>query len=127
MAEEPMTLVERLRNPSRVNGGGLDEGRTLIDMAESANAHDGERILRRALVNEIRRLDKLIREANEVCRSAHSIASRKGAETNWEAFIVQLSARLADQHAFMYPKDDGAKEPPGHPIIRAPDTRKQFP
>ena len=127
MPDEAMTLTERLRNPSRVNGGGLDEGRTLFDMAESANAHDGERVLRQALVNEIKRMDKLIREANEVCRSAHSIASRRGADTGWEAFIVKLNAVLADQHAFMYPKEDTATEPPGHPIIRAPDTRKSFP
>lgn len=37
MADVPMTLVERLRNPGRQMGGALQEERTLADMAEGAN------------------------------------------------------------------------------------------
>ena len=61
---------------------------------------------RKTLVNEIRRLSTTLAEANEICRSAHEIAKRDGAETNWEAFRNRLSVALTNQHAIMYPKVD---------------------
>jgi hypothetical protein len=102
-----MTLIERLRNPARIDGGGLDEARAIHTMEESAKAHEGERVLRQALINEVRRQRTLLHEANEVCRSAYEIACREGCfATNWGPFIVRLRAALANQHDALYPKED---------------------
>ncbi len=98
-----MTLIERLRNPSRVSGGALDEAQTLADMNESASAHEGEHVLRRALTNEIKRLTISLHEANDICRSAYQIAARNGAETNWTPFTERLKDALKRQHEIMYP------------------------
>jgi hypothetical protein len=43
----------------------------------------------------------LIKEANELLRSAHSIAERKGIETN--GFLMQLKRVLKEQHEYLYP------------------------
>lgn len=109
--DDPMTLIERLDNPQRPAPRDtdlviLDTERTQTDMHEAAGALRGENACRKALVNEIRRLSTTLAEANEVCRSAHEIAKRDGAETNWEAFRNRLRVALANQHAIMYPKSE---------------------
>lgn len=43
----------------------------------------------------------VIKEANEVCRSAYQIASRGGAETNWPPFADRLGAALERQHKIL--------------------------
>lgn len=111
MTDEPMTLTERLNNPQRRAPKDtdlviLDTHRTEADMREAAHAMNGESALRKALVNEIRRLSTTLAEANELCRSACEIAKREGAETNWGAFRNQLKIGLANQHSIMYPKAD---------------------
>jgi hypothetical protein len=45
----------------------------------------------------------VIREANDICRSAMSIAERQGDETNWDAFSARLSKVLDKQHKIIYP------------------------
>lgn len=45
----------------------------------------------------------LIKEANELLRSAHSIAERKGIETNWCGFLMQLKRVLKEQLEYLYP------------------------
>lgn len=52
------------------------------------------------------RLWSALKEANEVLRSAHSVASRQGAETNWESFTRRIDGVLKEQHALMFPKRD---------------------
>ncbi len=47
-----------------------------------------------------------LKEANEMCRSAYSIAERQGKETNWDAFSAKLSKQLDVQHKIIYPKHD---------------------
>lgn len=42
-------------------------------------------------------------EANQVLRSAYSIAKRKGATTNWKAFENSLESILKEQHKRLYP------------------------
>ena len=106
-----MTLTERLNNPQRRMPRDtdlviLDTLPTEADMREAARAMNGETVLRRALVNGIRRLSDTLKEANEICRSAHEIAKRDGAETNWEAFRNRLSVALTNQHSVMYQKSD---------------------
>ena len=112
--DEPMTLIERMNNPQRRVPRDtdlliLDTERTEADMREAARAMNAETVLRRALVNEIKRLSATLAEANELCRSAHEVAKRDGAETNWEALRNRLSVGLANQHAVMYPKADDAR------------------
>lgn len=43
-----------------------------------------------------------LEDANSLCRSAHSIAERKGLQTNWDAFLKQLSRSLELQHKTIY-------------------------
>ena len=109
--DEPMTLTERLNNPQRralkdTDLVILDTARTEADMVEAAHALQGESACRKALVNEIKRLSAALTEANEVCRSAHEIAKRDGADTNWETFRMCLKVALATQQAIMHPKSD---------------------
>lgn len=70
-----------------------------------------EAAIRRALVNDIRRWEKLVREANQVCRSAYQIAQRYGADTNWDAFERQLYVALQNQHAALHPKPEPEDAP----------------
>ena len=62
---------------------------------------DGKLTMRAA--GELRSLDKILTEANELLRSAYQIAKREGESTNWEAWINQLKSGLNDQHALMHP------------------------
>lgn len=111
---ELMTLTERLYNPQRRTPRDtdlviLDTERTEADMREASLVLDGELVCRKALVNEIKRLSTTLAEANEICRSAHEIAKRDGADTNWEAFRNRLTVALMNQHSIMYPKPDDVK------------------
>lgn len=45
-----------------------------------------------------------LESANSLCRSAFSIAQRKGSQTNWDSFIGQLKESLKIQHKVMYPE-----------------------
>lgn len=46
----------------------------------------------------------MIKEANEMLRSAYAVAEREGGCTNWEAFRNRLNAVLEQQHRVMFPK-----------------------
>ena len=69
-----------------------------------------ERAIRRALVKDITRWERLLREANEVCRSAYEIVSRRGAETNWDGFERVLCAALRNQKAALNPKPEPSND-----------------
>jgi hypothetical protein len=43
-----------------------------------------------------------IKRANELLRSVHSIAERKGADTNWEGLQTQVDTILKEQHLILY-------------------------
>lgn len=106
---EPMTLPERLENPQRREPKNtdlliLDTVRSEADMREAALALRGESVVRRALVNEIKRLSEALADANEICRSTYQIAERNGAEVNWTPFKERLRRSLNLQHSIMYPK-----------------------
>ncbi len=49
----------------------------------------------------------MLKDSNEVLRSAFSIASRRGEETNWEAFTKRVEKILDKQHLIIYPKREG--------------------
>lgn len=49
-------------------------------------------------------LHAALKEANDLCRSVRSIADRKGAETNWEAFTPQLDNILVKHHLLLQKK-----------------------
>lgn len=49
-------------------------------------------------------LTEALESANQMCRSAMSIAERKG-EANWEAFRDRLKESLELQHRVMYPEN----------------------
>lgn len=65
-----------------------------------------EKAVRRTLINDIQRWEGLVKQANSICRSAHEIAKRRGAETNWEAFQALVAEALKHQHAALYPKPE---------------------
>ena len=46
----------------------------------------------------------MIKEANQLLRSAHTIAKRRGEKTNWDTFEKSLERALKEQHKIMYPK-----------------------
>jgi hypothetical protein len=77
-------------------------------MAEDfGEAGDGKLTMRTA--TELRRLDKMLTNANELLRSAYQIAKREGESTNWEAWVYQLKNGLDDQHAVMHPSGHNAE------------------
>ena len=51
-------------------------------------------------------IKQALENANDLCRSMHAIARRKGESTNWDAFLKQLEAGLIFQHQVMYPPKD---------------------
>lgn len=57
------------------------------------------------LLKKLAEKDEALRDANSLLRSAHSIASREGLQTNWEAFRGQLDKALKEQHAMLYPPE----------------------
>ena len=61
----------------------------------------------RAALEQSQRLDGTLmarlREANSLLRSAASIASRAGSQTNWRAFAGQVKKELQREHPLMYP------------------------
>lgn len=48
-------------------------------------------------------LQDALREANDICRSMHSIAERAGRKTNWVAFHAKLTKVLKAQHKILFP------------------------
>jgi hypothetical protein len=52
---------------------------------------------RDALAEHDKRVALVLRNANEICRSAYQIAARSGAQTNWDAFIGRLETELKAQ------------------------------
>lgn len=48
-------------------------------------------------------LRSVLENANEICRSAFSIAGREGNTTNWEAFYSRTKESLALQHRTLFP------------------------
>lgn len=54
----------------------------------------------------IRRLVKLLDEANGLLRSAHEVAKRDGADTHWQPFRDRLMEALQRQHRVMYPSNN---------------------
>lgn len=73
--------------------------------AELDRLHDalaGEAVLRKALVQQVRRLTEALEEANQVLRSAYQVAARGGIETNWPPFTSRIDAVLKSQHAILH-------------------------
>ena len=52
-----------------------------------------------AILPDVERLIEALRDANDKCRSAASIAQRDGKDTNWQAWRNQLGASLFKQQA----------------------------
>jgi hypothetical protein len=50
--------------------------------------------------NEI--LRERLKAANEVLRSAHSIAVREGKDTNWRAFLEKVKAEIVAEHEIVF-------------------------
>ena len=46
---------------------------------------------------------ELLKEANELLRTFHSVCDRKGISTNWEALQKNLKSVLKEQHQYLYP------------------------
>ena len=106
-----MTLTERLYNPQYREPKDtdlviLDTVRVKADMREGALALADGRVMRLALIEEIKKLTRALEEANAMCRSTFQIAEREGAETNWNTFREGLRVALANQHAILHPKSD---------------------
>lgn len=55
------------------------------------------------LVGQFNGAIKMLQEANEVCRSASSIAQREGKYTEWDSFRYRLQKVLEAQHSALYP------------------------
>ena len=47
---------------------------------------------------------RVLKLANDSCRSAYQIAARKGSETEWETWQFALQKSLNEQHRFMFPE-----------------------
>lgn len=58
--------------------------------------------LRRITQAENKYLRDRLKAANELLRSTHSIAERKGNETNWEPFLARVKEELEIEHKIMY-------------------------
>ncbi len=54
-------------------------------------------------VEDVAEIREGLRDANDLCRSAFSIAQRDGKATNWEAFRAKLSESLERQHKLLFP------------------------
>ncbi len=63
---------------------------------------EGEKVLRHALFQQVKRLTEALAEANEVLRSAYQIAARGGVETNWPPFTTRVGDVLKKQHAILH-------------------------
>lgn len=59
---------------------------------------------KKQLVEENAVLFAALKDANEICRSAYSVAARRGVETNWEPFKEKIEKSLLLQHQIIYPK-----------------------
>lgn len=89
-----MDIVSRLRD---------DDNNAAPELAwEAADALEGEQVLRKALMQQIKRLTEALAEANEVLRSTYQIAARSGAETNWPPFVTRVEGVLKKQHAILH-------------------------
>lgn len=53
-----------------------------------------------------REFASILGDANELCRSAYSIAERDGVNTSWASFRKRLKESLDRQHAIMHPLAD---------------------
>lgn len=80
-----------------------------------------------SLPSKSNRLDAMVREANEVLRSAAQIAQREQDAPNstaWATFRDRLDKVLNDQHAYMYPPelplDDGTEQQRGGNVMVYP-------
>lgn len=89
-----MSIVNRLRD---------DEENTSPELAwEAADALEGEQILRKSLVQQIKRLTEALVDTNEVLRTTYQIALRNGANTNWPPFTSRVEDILERQHRILY-------------------------
>lgn len=89
-----MDLVVRLRD---------DDKNCSPELAwEAADALEGATVLRKALIQQVKRLTEALAEANEVLRSTYQIAARSGAETNWPPFTARVEDVLKKQHAILH-------------------------
>jgi hypothetical protein len=59
-----------------------------------------QRLTRRA--DQITELINTLDEANDLCRSCHSVAQRKGEGVNWPAIEKRLGESLKRQHKVMH-------------------------
>ncbi len=55
-------------------------------------------------------VESMLRRANDVLRSAMSIATRNGECVNWDGFRMQLEKVLIEQHQHFYGTGDWSKE-----------------
>jgi len=46
---------------------------------------------------------ELLKEANDLLRSFHSVCDRKGVSTNWDPLLLNLKRVLKEQHQYLYP------------------------
>ena len=74
-------------------------GQQCADLGDQTEAKKHMQVAR-----TIRQLRTALIDANGICRSAHSVASRHGRTTNWKPFIDWIGESLARQHGVMYPK-----------------------
>jgi len=75
--------------------------------------YDVAEIVERPLAKdaEIARLDVMIKDANDVLRSAAEIAQRNGDVTDWDAFRSRLAGVLLTQHKYLYPEAAAGDKP----------------
>lgn len=57
------------------------------------------------LMELIEKQKAALAEANEVLRSAYSVAARQGKETNWEAFTNRVDGVLKAQHPMIFGRE----------------------
>lgn len=56
-----------------------------------------------AILSELHTVVISLKDANDMCRSALSVAGREGKEVNWDGFRKQLRESLKRQHAVLWP------------------------
>lgn len=57
-------------------------------------------------------LTTALENANEILRSAHSIADRNGERTNWTSFKDNVQKALFEQHRILVPDHDRVCQSP---------------
>ncbi len=84
----------------------LDQAVALVRACQKLNCDTAAQLfaMLERRCTEAKTLRETLLDANEVCRSAYSIAQRAGAETNWRPFTRRLNKALKRQHALLHHK-----------------------